>query len=85
MREKYMRLREQNPPIFTPKPPPTILPFDSLERYIFLQNKDNCFVCHKKTMGYVIIFYFIIFSTILFNFSLKIKGGIGSRRKKKRF
>ncbi|XP_023334144.1 uncharacterized protein LOC111705729 [Eurytemora carolleeae] len=33
MREKYMRLREQNPPIFTPKPPPTILPFDSLERY----------------------------------------------------
>ena len=74
MREKYMRLREQNPPIFTPKPPPTILPFDSIERYIFFKNKEDCFVCHKKNDGlcYYILFYLIIFSTILFNFSLKI-------------
>ena len=61
MREKYMRLREQNPPVYTPKPPPTILPFDSIERYIYLPEQRRLFCLSYKKMDYVNILSINVF------------------------
>ena len=72
-----MRLREQNPPIFTPKPPPTILPFDSIERYIFLRTKKIVLSVIKKRW----VMFYILFHHI-FNYPIQLfTKNHGSRRK----